>query len=336
MKKILLGVAVAVAAVMMTGCPGLGINLDGNKYDATMTMDSTNIKETTKIADNSKSYKNKTWADVVSANAANTFYQREWKRLGSLEKAEALTTKITVDLDPAKTVLVNPSDGTRKAVWGFAFDFDTNANGSENVDFFLVGIRQKNAASGGNQAVYEYYCERYLDIPEKYNKANGGSILTDASSLGPYLTTGKSGTVLSNGICEKGEYSTFTNYVGNDTGDSDDWRDLPNGTFAADSAKFETYLRVVQATAGKYEVFLSNTEEGGSKILEFSVTAPKNLERQKTSVNSLFRYGPVSSKGYLMGGIACYASCPYNTKLSVHYDTPKESIQGAIFAQPVE
>ncbi|MBR7063617.1 MAG: hypothetical protein IKI31_00445, partial [Treponema sp.] len=158
----------------------------------------------------------------------------------------------------------------------------------------------------------------------------------DASSLGPYLTTGINGFLLNNGICEKGDYTSLTNYDGNDTGNPADWRDLTNGTFAADSAKFETYLRVVQATAGKYEVFLSNTEEGGSKILEFLVTTPKNLERQNTSVTNLFRYGPVSSKGYLMGGIACYASCPYNTKLSVHYDTPKESIQGAIFAQPVE
>lgn len=343
MKKILLGVAVVLTALAMTGCGGLGASLKGDKFDATFTMDSTKIGDSAKIADNATAgFAGKTWKDVTNDTDKNMFYQREWKRLGSLEKAEALSSTITVDLASDKSVLVSPADDTRKAVWGFAFDFDTNAKGSNLVDFCLVGIRQKAPASGSTPAKFEYYLERYLDIPESYAKANGGGVLTNKGSLGPYCSTMKNKTWDGN-LYEAGPEGTYTNFsktasnVKGATTGADDWNELSASMYTADAKQFSTVLSVVQDTAGTYVIYLGKSDSEKVKIGEFGVKGTaKNLERQETTAKNVFRYGPVSKKGFIMGGIAAYASCPYNTKLSVHYDTPKAKIQGGIFAAPIE
>lgn len=341
MKKILLGVAVVLTALAMTGCGGLGASLKGDKFDATFELDSTSIKEGAPIADSaSATYKGKTWKDIEESNKP-TFYQREWKRLGSLEKAEALSSTITVDL--SKSTLYNGSQPERRAVWGFAFDFDTNAKGSNLVDFCLVGIRQQKPGAAGSAPVFECYLERYLDIPENYAKANGGSVLTDASSLGPYCTVGTNKTWDGN-LYEGDSSKTYTNFGGQATNikasgasGSNDWVPLTAKMYAADAKQFSTVLSVVQDTAGTYKVYLGKSDSEKELIGEFGVKGTaKNLERQETTAKNVFRYGPVSKKGFIMGGIAAYASCPYNTKLSVHYDTPKAKIQGGIFAAPIE
>lgn len=343
MKKILLGVAVAVA--VLAGC-NLGLDnggrLEGNKWDATFPVDGTGL---------------------------TSGYMRLWSQFGSAnankEQVQAITSRITVNKDGS--ILSNASDG--KAVFGYIFDLDKNGGKSgtdDLLDFCSIGIRQKS-----NNA-FEYYMERYIDVNPKELK--GGTM--ERNALGAYFSMTASeknklfeadmlpgGTLSTNVEDDNGKKGSATNFTCNDSNSTVsgvmDWGDIGDFYNTSNVAYFDAYLHITQDTPGMYKVYLSKSEtlntsqakELGTFGKADSVTLDKNSNNSAidTSITGYKRKGPVllgnkgakstedtKSKYYLAGGVAAYASCPNGTKLSIHYNNLKESLRGDLFAQPVE
>jgi len=139
MKKIIgLALALAAAALVFVGCSdstGEG-DVDGNKWEATMTVDATG-------ADGA----------VQDINGTNVQFRRYWKQLGTKEEVAGITTTITID--KAAT------NGTNAAVVGLMFDYNDGTR-DDSKDFCLVGINlyRKGAPADGPQ----FYVVRYEGI----------------------------------------------------------------------------------------------------------------------------------------------------------------------------
>lgn len=344
MKKILLGVAVAVAAVMMTGCNlGLGNSnlLIGNKWGGEYPVDGTNI----------------------SGN-----YKRVYEQFGSpnanFEKVQAITTRITVKKDGA--ILKGDYND---AVWGFIFDLDRNGElvGEDKAsDFCCIGFK----ADSTDGSRIKYYMERYIQVLPKDLKDG----IMDQGSLGAYFTmTGGEANklyecdLLPGGTAEVSCGNKPNHYTDSATEISgvNDWEVVETNYYTASTEDhFDAYLHIRQDIPGKYEVFLSKTEEKSTtekKLGEFGIATSvtdfadngANYAKEKggvdTQITGYKRMGPVfkgnkgqkqtedsKNKYYLAGGIAAYASAPKGSKLTVTYKNIKESLRGELFAQPVE
>ena len=147
-KKILLGLTASALIMGMVSCKmgeGEG-ETDGNKWDLTMTIDTTDPKK---------------------PMAANTQYRRFWEQISASEKVAGIKTTITID--PSKCTY---TDNTA-LVAGLIFDLNkgTDAN---TVDFNLIGINPKR-----NSGAPQYYVERYEGVSNEKKKSgdtNDGSI----------------------------------------------------------------------------------------------------------------------------------------------------------------
>ena len=261
------------------------------------------------------------------SDTTNPYYKRVWEQIGDKEQVAEITSTITVDLVKSK---LKSTDGNRNAVFGLAFDLDTNKAGSTNVDFCLVGIRQKPA-----DGTFEYYFERYTEVtPTK--KASG---ITKDNSLGSYFsfTGGTSGTLYKydNSVTYANGTGTATNANG-----IPDWVTLPaaNYTYTAGTS-FSVNLYITQQTPGTYKVYLGKSETQRTELGTFNITPgpAHDKTQQVTNISPNYkRYGPAKQIGgstYLVGGIACYGSTPFDTKLVVNYKQDKSSLKGALFAE---
>ena len=313
----------AVLAFMSCGFGSGDIKTTGNKWNTTMTING--LAEKGGIFSDSKDSAGNTLGAGYS-DTANPYYKRVWSQFGDKEQVAEITSTITVDLAKSK---LKSTDGNRNAVFGLAFDLDKNKAGSTNVDFCLVGIRQQSAN------VFQYYFERYTEVtPAK--KASG---ITKDNALGSYFsfTGGTPGT-----LYKHDSSVTYANWTGssNNANGIPDWVTLPaaNYTYTAGTS-FSVNLYITQQTPGKYEVYLGKSASQRQKLgtSDFGISGvAKNKEQQATSITNYKRYGPAKQIGgstYLVGGIACYGSTPFDTKLVVNYKQDKDSLKGALFAE---
>ncbi len=132
-KKILLGTLAVAAILSFAGCKmGAGDgDTDGNKWDLTMTLDTT---------------------DEKNPMAADTTYRRFWEQISASEKVAGITTTITID--PANCVYTADT----ALVAGLIFDLNDGA-ADKTVDFNLIGINPKR-----NNGKPQYYIERYEGV----------------------------------------------------------------------------------------------------------------------------------------------------------------------------
>ena len=312
----------AVLAFMSCGFGSGDIKTTGNKWNTTMTING--LAEKGGIFSDSKDSAGNTLGAGYS-DTANPYYKRVWAQIGDKEQVAEITSEITVDLAKSK---LKSTDGNRNAVFGLAFDLDTNKAGSTNVDFCLVGIRQKPA-----DGTFEYYFERYTEVtPAK--KASG--ITKDKGSY--FTFSGASGT---EGTLYKYDSSvTYANWTGssNNANGIVDWKPLnaANYTYTAGTS-FSVNLYITQETAGTYKVYLGKSKTQRQELGTFSVSGnPQDKTQQATSIANYKRYGPampIKGSTYLVGGIACYGSTPFDTKLVVNYKQDKDSLKGALFAE---
>ena len=315
----------AVLAFMSCGFGSGDIKTTGNKWNTTMTING--LAEKGGIFSDSKDSAGNTLGAGYN-DTTSPYYKRVWEQIGDKEQVAEITSTITVDLVKSK---LKSTDGNRNAVFGLAFDLDTNKAGSTNVDFCLVGIRQKPT-----DGTFEYYFERYTEVtPAK--KASG---ITKDNALGSYFTfSGGSGTA---GTLYKYDNSvTYANGTGTATNANGivDWALLPaaNYTYTAGTS-FSVNLYITQETAGTYKVYLGKSKTQRKELGTFSVSGnPQNKTQQETNISPNYkRYGPAKQIGgstYLVGGIACYGSTPFDTKLVVNYKQDKDSLKGALFAE---
>ena len=195
-KKILLGMVAVAAVLSFAGCKmGAGEGeTDGNKWDLTMTVDTTDPKK---------------------PMTANTTYRRFWEQISASEKVAAITTTITID--PAKCTYV---DTTSALVAGLIFDCNKNATDDKKSDFNLIGINPKR-----NNGQPQYYIERYEGVDndkKKSGDSNVGSLGTAVEPLPTMewanMTTSMYSTdangVMSFKIQIKQENKTYKIYIG--------------------------------------------------------------------------------------------------------------------------
>ena len=142
------------------------------------------------------------------------------------------------------------------------------------------------------------------------------------------------------------EYSSGTSYehwTGSSTSASGaaDWKTLSSNyyTYTAGTS-FSVDLYIKQATPGEYIVYLGKPNTTDKiQIGMFGVstgTVAQNKIKQTTRIAGYTRYGPAKTIGdqaYLAGGIACYGSTPFDTKLVVNYKQDRTSLKGALFAE---
>ena len=310
----------AVLAFMSCGFGSGDIKTTGNKWNTTMTING--LDEKGGITSDSKDS-----AGILLGTNYKTYYKRVWEQIGDKEQVAEITSTITVDLAKSK---LKSTDGNRNAVFGLAFDLDTNKAGSTNGDFCLVGIRQNP-----NNNKFEYYFERYTEItPAK--KASG---ITQDNALGSYFsfTGGTAGT-----LYKYDSSVTYANWTGSSNNATSivDWVTLPAANYTyAPGTSFSVNLYITQQTPGKYEVYLGKSVSQRQKLGEFNITPgpAQDKTQQVTNISANYkRYGPAKQIGgstYLTGGIACYGSTPFDTKLVVNYKQDKDSLKGALFAE---
>jgi len=313
----------AVLAFMSCGFGSGDIKTTGYKWNTTMTING--LAEKGGIFSDSKDSNGAVLGNDYN-NASNPYYKRVWAQIGDKEQVAEITSTITVDLAKSK---LKSTDGNRNAVFGLAFDLDTNKAGSKNVDFCLVGIRQQSANA------FQYYFERYTEVtPAK--KASG---ITKDNALGSYFTfSGGSGTA--GKLYKYDSLVSYANWTGSstDTGSVIDWATLNAGNYTYTSGStFSVNLYITQEAAGTYKVYLGKSETQRQELGTFKVNGnPENKMQQETSIANYKRYGPAKQIGgstYLVGGIACYGSTPFDTKLVVNYKQDKSSLKGALFAE---
>lgn len=313
----------AVLAFMSCGFGSGDIKTTGNKWNTTMTING--LAEKGGIFSDSKDSAGNTLGAGYN-DTTHPYYKRVWEQIGDKEQVAEITSTITVDLAKSK---LKSTDGNRMAVFGLAFDLDTNKAGSTNVDFCLVGIRQSGAST------FDYYFERYTEVtPAK--KASG---ITKDNSLGSYFsfTGGTPGT-----LYNYDSSVTYANWTGssNNANGIPDWVTLSvaNYTYTAGTS-FSVNLYITQQAPGKYEVYLGKSVSQRQKLGEFNITPTPAQDKiqQVTNISPNYkRYGPAKQIGgstYLTGGIACYGSTPFDTKLVVNYKQDKDSLKGALFAE---
>ena len=328
MKKTSATVLLLSAVLVFMSC-GFGsgdISTTGTKWNTTMTING--------LAEKGGIYSDSKDSDgvVLGAgfnNVSQPYYKRVWEQLGNVEQVAEITSTITVDLVKSKLI---STDGARNAVFGLAFDLDTNKAGGQNVDFCLVGIRQSGASA------FDYYFERYTEVtPAK--KASG---ITKEKSLGSYFTfSGGSGT--EGKLYEYSSGIAYEHWTGSSTstGGAADWKTLSSNYYAYTSGtSFSVDLYIKQATPGEYIVYLGKPNTTDKiQIGMFGVstgTVAQNKIKQTTRIAGYTRYGPAKTIGgqaYLAGGIACYGSTPFDTKLVVNYKQDRTSLKGALFAE---
>lgn len=312
----------AVLAFMSCKFESGDIKTTGNKWNTTMTING--LAEKGGIFSDSKDSAGNTLGTGYN-DTINPYYKRVWEQIGDKEQVAEIMSTITVDLAKSK---LKSTDGNRMAVFGLAFDLDTNKAGSTNVDFCLVGIRQRGAST------FDYYFERYTEVtPAK--KASG---ITKDNSLGSYFSF-SGGTM---GTLYKYDSSvTYANWTGssNNANGIPDWVTLPaaNYTYTAGTS-FSVNLYITQETAGTYKVYLGKSETQRKELGTFNITSSpaQDKTQQATNITNYKRYGPAKQIGgstYLTGGIACYGSTPFDTKLVVNYKQDKGSLKGALFAE---
>ena len=135
LSKVLLSSAVLVAAMatMFVGCKadsdGEG-DIDGSKWNRTMTIDATDASKT----------------------PLTSKYRRYWHEFSSNEACAEITTTITINLDDC--VL----ESGKASVVGFAFDYNKNATDKTKTDFNLIGI---------NPQTRKFYVERYIGVAKQ-------------------------------------------------------------------------------------------------------------------------------------------------------------------------
>ncbi len=151
-KKILLGMTVAAAVIGMASCKmGAGDgDTDGNKWDLTMTIDTT---------------------DPEKPMEAGKTYRRFWEQISASEKVAAIKTTITID--PSKCTYTSGA-----FVAGLIFDLNEGAE-DKTVDFNLIGINP--LMNNGKPA---YYIERYEGVSSDKKKSGD----TTESAIGTAVT----------------------------------------------------------------------------------------------------------------------------------------------------
>ena len=266
-KKIFLA-AITAAAVAFVGCgmsDGEG-DLDGSKWNATMTVDAT--------------------TESGNEMAEDAVYRRYWKQLGSKEGVASVDSVIKIDFNEA--ILKNDAD--KKVVVGYIFDLNINPTNEELIDFCLLGFQP---------ATGMYYFERYTGVP----KVAEGSLDTDNTVLG--------------GECESLDGKTSGNFV--NVSDKDLNNMYVFTKVGEEITAVEVKISVTQETPGKYVVKVGNKVVGSYE---------RDLSSKYTD--------DIDGTKYLVGGLACYANVPKDCKVVVNYQQNKDTLKGALFAEPVE
>ena len=139
-KNILLGLVATATILSFAGCKmGAGEgDTDGNKWDLTMTIDTTDPKKPL---------------------AEGTTYRRFWEQISASENVAAIKTTITID--PAKCTYNGGA-----LVAGLIFDLNKGTD-DKTVDFNLIGINPK-VMTGGKPG---YYIERYEGVSSDKKKS---------------------------------------------------------------------------------------------------------------------------------------------------------------------
>ncbi|MBP3709536.1 MAG: hypothetical protein J6I73_03910 [Treponema sp.] len=302
MKRIsMVAVAIAAAALILAGCNGLGGigsgDTSGSKKNTLMTV--SGMDEKNGLQTGLEDIEGAKLTDTTKKDAFNRF----WEQLGTLEQVSEVTTKVTIYLDKANkdgySTLENTADGSpsKLAVTGFVFDLDSTNGNDKTVDFNLLGIRKKRTGTDA----YEFYLERYVDVPVKnLTFLEDGLNAPNAKKTG-ISSKGALGAYYSLKDNWKTKHSAGENYS--------DWYNLEADMFTKDAGgNIVITITLTQPTAGTYTVKLGTKEVG-----TFSPSSISGYTGRKEA--------NVTKEGYLMGGIGCYASCPYGTKIVARYES---------------
>lgn len=156
-KKIVLGLVATATILSFAGCKmGAGEgDTDGNKWDLTMTIDTTDTKK---------------------PMAEGTTFRRYWEQISASENVAAIKTTITID--PAKCTYV---DGTA-LVAGLIFDLN-KGTADKTVDFNLIGINPKK-----NNGKPSYYIERYEGVSSDKKKSGDTTDSAIGTAVAPLPT----------------------------------------------------------------------------------------------------------------------------------------------------
>jgi len=174
-KKILLGTLAVAAILSFAGCKmGAGDgDTDGNKWDLTMTIDTT---------------------DEKNPMAAGATFRRFWEQISASEKVAGIKTTITID--PAKCVYQENT----ALVAGLIFDLNDGA-AAKTVDFNLIGINPKR-----NNGKPQYYIERYEGVSSDKKQSGDSSDGAIGTAVAPLPDKGWSNV-------PEGSYSVDANGV---------------------------------------------------------------------------------------------------------------------------
>ena len=153
-KNILLGLVATATILSFAGCKmGAGEgDTDGNKWDLTMTIDTTDPKKPL---------------------AEGTTYRRFWEQISASENVAAIKTTITID--PAKCTYNGGA-----LVAGLIFDLNKGTD-DKTVDFNLIGINPK-VMTGGKPG---YYIERYEGVSSDKKKSGDTSDSAIGTAVAP-------------------------------------------------------------------------------------------------------------------------------------------------------
>ena len=281
MKKLMAVIAAAAVALTLVGCDSLGKGrTSGTKYNTKMTVDGTNI---------------------------TTTYRRFIKQLSTSEKVTDIKSTISVDLTKS-TITVGEGTEKKNAVVGLAFDFHTTkaTDGTKTFDFVLIGVAPETK---------KFYIERY----EKISAEKAKSIKEEAMKE----DEGDSGFDTSDPSMGAGGDPEYVSFSGSfpmklDKYIANDWKDLPEKSYAATEATFDIYVQIKQATVGTYDVYLGDT-----KVATYEGTV-KCTDAKDTKNN-----------GKCWGGAAVYANTPKGCKVVVKYAQDKKETVG-LFADEDE
>lgn len=238
---------------------------------------------------------------TVDGTNITTTYRRFIKQLSTSEKVTDIKSTITVD--KTKSTITSNSG---KAVVGLAFDFHTTKkDGAKFFDFVLIGVQP---------AEKKFYIERYENVAaDKAKSITDEAMKEDEGDSG--FDTGDN----SMGAGSSPEYVSFSGdfpmkldkYISND------WKSLPDNSYADTEASFEFDIQIKQEKAGTYDIYIGDT-----KVATYD--GQVKCEDAKNKAN-----------GKCWGGAAVYANTPKGCKVVVKYAQDKTATVG-LFADEDE
>lgn len=286
---------------IVSGCGGFGDgDVNGPKWDATMTLDATDIKVGDKAMTDMAGT---TTADIVADTTADSAHllkytgKRYFKQISSTNDNQGIRTNIVINTADALN-----SETKRKATVGFIFDMNEYDG---KWDFTMLGINPLNET---------YYVERYVGVSKK--AAADGVYFSNVTQISDcyYLTT------------ENGNWSTSMA----DNADKTEAYDLPTGLYSKDTtAKTLTVgVDIKQTKTGEYEVKLGkiSTADDGTTTFTGKTVAKIGDPNGSSSIQNYTNWTHSRASDTttpLQGRIAVYGFAPFGTKISATFTTGK-------------